>query len=107
MPKLAKPPPTPQFGQLGPLFSGRQNDVLRVCQEKSTNDDNDNCNDSYDSNDGNFHDHVEKMTKKHRNIVGFQQKCTNFRDFNLVKKGPKNLGIRKPPPPHFRAMPES
>ena len=107
LPELAKPPPSPQFGQLGPLFSGRQNDVLRVCQEKSTNDDNDNCNDSYDSNDGNFHDHVEKMTKKHRNIVGFQQKCTNFRDFNLVKKGPKNLGIGKPPPPHFRAMPES
>ena len=23
-------PPTPQFGQLSPLFSGRQNDVLRV-----------------------------------------------------------------------------
>ena len=36
----------------------------------------------------------------------FQQKCTNFRDFYLVKKGPKNLGIGKPPP-HFRAMPES
>ena len=29
----------------------------------------------------------------------FQQKCTNFRDFYLVKKGPKNLGIGKPPPP--------
>ena len=28
----------------------------------------------------------------------FQQKCTNFRDFYLVKKGPKNLGIGKPPP---------
>ena len=51
------PPPTPQFGQLGPLFSGRQNDVLRVWQEKSTNDDNDNCHDNYDSNDGNFDDY--------------------------------------------------
>ena len=29
----------------------------------------------------------------------FHQKCTNFRDFYLVKKGPKNLGIGKPPPP--------
>ena len=28
----------------------------------------------------------------------FQQKCTNFRDFYLVKKGPKNSGIGKPPP---------
>ena len=66
LPKLAKnPPPTPQFGQLGPLFSGRQNDVLRVWQGKSTNDDNDNCNDNFDSNYGNFDDYDEKMTKKH------------------------------------------
>ena len=28
----------------------------------------------------------------------FQQKCTNPRDFYLVKKGPKNLGNGKPPP---------
>ena len=28
-----------------------------------------------------------------------------YRDFNLVKKGPKNSGMGKPPPP-FRAMPE-
>ena len=73
MPKLAeKKPPTPQFGQLGPLFSGRQNDVLRVCQEKSTNDDNDNCHDNYDSNDDNFDDYDEKMTKKHTNIMTSQ-----------------------------------
>ena len=44
------------------------------------------------------------MTKKHRNIVGFQQKCTNFRD--LVKKGPKNLGIGKPPPLPFGQCPK-
>ena len=29
-----------------------------------------------------------------------------YRDFNLVKKGPKNSGMGKPPPPPFRAMPE-
>ena len=58
---------------LGPLFSGRQKDVLRVWQEKSTNDGNDNCNDNYDSNDGNFDDYEEKMTKKHTNIIIFQQ----------------------------------
>ena len=28
--RISEPPPTPQFGQLGPLFSGRQNNVLRV-----------------------------------------------------------------------------
>ena len=91
-------PPTPQFGQLGTIFSGRQNGVLRVWQEKSTNDDNDNCNDNCDSNDDNFDDNDEKMTKKHTDIMTFQQKCTNLRDFYLVKKGPKNLGIGKPPP---------
>ena len=48
---------------------------------------------------------MKKLPKKHTNIMTFQQKCTNFRDFYLVKKGPKNLGIGKPP--HFRAMPES
>ena len=37
---------------------------------KSTNDGNDNCNDNYDSNDGNFD---EKITKKHTNIIIFQQ----------------------------------
>ena len=37
----------------------------------------------------------------------FQQKYTNLRDFYLVKKGPKNLGIGNPPLPPFRAMPES
>ena len=34
----------------------------------------------------------------------FQQKCTNLRDFYLVKKGPTNLGIGKPPPPPFQRM---
>ena len=63
----------PQFGQLGPFFSGRQNDVLREWQEKSTNNDSVNCNNNYDSNDGNFDDYDEKMTKKHTNIIIFQQ----------------------------------
>ena len=105
LPELA----TPQLGQLGPFFLlfARQDHVLRVWQKK-----------------------VPMMTmmiamiimivmmvilmimmykgpKKHTNIMTFQQKCTNFRDFYLVKKGPTNLGIGKPPPPHFRAMPES
>ena len=45
------------------------------------------------------------MIKKHKNIISFELKCTNFRDFYLVKKGPKNSGMGNPPPP-FRAMPE-
>ena len=46
------------------------------------------------------------MTKKHSNIMTFQQKCTNLRDFYLVKKGPKNLGIGKPPPTTFGQCPK-
>ena len=34
---------------------------------------NDYCNDNYDSNDGNFDDYEEKMTKKQTNIIIFQQ----------------------------------
>ena len=44
---------------------------------------------------------MKKLQKKHTNIMTFQQKCTNLRNFYLVKKGPKHLGIGKPPPhPH-------
>ena len=71
-------PSPPQFGQLGPLFSGRQNDVLRVWQEKSTNDDNDNCHDNYDSNDGNFDDYDEKITKKTYKYYDFSAKMYQF-----------------------------
>ena len=49
---------------------------------------------------------MKKLPKKHTNIMTFQQKCTNFRDFYLVKKGPKNLGIGKPPPPTFGQCPK-
>ena len=66
--------PAPQFGQLGPLFSGRQNDVLRVWQGKSTNDDNDNCNDNFDSNGGNFDDYDEKNDQKPYKYYDFSAK---------------------------------
>ena len=48
--------------------------------EKSSYDDNDDCNDRYDRNDCNFDDNDERMTK--------------------------NIQLKKGPPP-FRAMPES
>ena len=72
LPELPKPPlPWPQFGQLGPLFSGRQNNVLRVLQEKSTNDDNDNCHDNHDSNDGKGWLPIAKLKKIQDKIVRF------------------------------------
>ena len=42
---------------------------------------------------------MKKLPKKHTNIMNFQLKCTNFRDFYLVKKGAKKLGMGKPSPP--------
>ena len=52
--------------------------------EKSTDGGNDDCNDNHDSNDGNFDDNDEKITEKHINVMTFEQKCTNFRDFYFV-----------------------
>ena len=52
------PPPSPQFGQLGPLFSDVKNDVLRVWQKKSTDDDDDGWHDNYDG-DGDNIDEID------------------------------------------------
>ena len=49
-------PPSPQFGQLGPLFPDVKNDVSRVWQKKITGDDNDLCLVNYGRNLGNFDD---------------------------------------------------
>ena len=62
--------------------------------EKNTIDYNNGFNDNYISNDGNFDDNDDK---KHTNIISFEKICTNFRDFYLVKKVPKNLGMGNPP----------
>ena len=47
---------------------------------------------------------MTKMTNKHTNIMTFQQKCANLRNFYLVKSGMGN----SPPPPHtlFRQCPK-
>ena len=50
---------------------------------------------------------MKKMTKNLTNIMTFQQKCTNLRDFYLVKKGQKIWASVDPPHPPIRAMPES
>jgi len=42
---------------------------------------------------------MKKLPKKHTNIMTFQQKCTNFRDLYLVKKGQKIWASVNPPPP--------
>ena len=50
-------PPTPQFGQLYRLFSGRQKRRFARMAEKNTDDDNNCCHDNFDQNfgfDGNY-----------------------------------------------------
>ena len=49
---------------------------------------------------------MAKITKKHTNNMTFQQKCTNFRDYYLVKTGPINSGMGKPSPPTFGQCPK-
>ena len=44
----------------------------------STKDDDDDCNDIYDSNNGNFDDNNDKNYPKN---IQISAKCTNFRDF--------------------------
>ena len=70
LPKLGNPPhPLPPIRATWSPFSGRQIDVLRVWQKKSTIDYNNGCNDNYDSNDGNFDDNDDK---KHTHIISFE-----------------------------------
>ena len=75
--QISNPPP-PNSGNLVLFFSGRQNDVLRVWQEKSTDDDNDNYHDNYDSNDGNFDDYDKKNDKKTYRYYDFLAKIYQF-----------------------------
>ena len=67
--------------------------------ENISDDDNDGCNDNYDGNDGNFDDNDDKNYQKNIHIKSFGQKFTTFRDYYMVKKGPKNSGKAPPPPP--------
>ena len=63
--QLNPPLPSPQFGQLGHLFSG----CFARMTVKSTIDYNNGCNDHSNSTDGNFYDNDDK---KHTNIISFE-----------------------------------
>ena len=62
--QITSPPPSPQFGQLVPLFLDVKNDVLACITEPSTDDYDNDVSDNYDHNFGTFDDLVLKMTKK-------------------------------------------
>ena len=72
MHKLAR---TPHFGQLGPLFFGGQNDILRAWHKQvHTDDNNDDCNDNYDSNGGNFYENDDKNDQQTYKYYDFSAK---------------------------------
>ena len=62
--QISSPPPSPQFGQLGPPFSDVKNNVLRVWQKKKTDDVDDGWNDNYDGDDDNVDEIDEKNYQK-------------------------------------------
>ena len=74
--------------------------------EKSTNDDDANWNDNYDTDISNFDDNGEQNEQKNI-IIRFLTEWY-FKGYDFVKKVPKIWArVRPPPPPLFRAMPEN
>ena len=61
--------------------------------EKRTDDDNDDCNDNYDSNDGNFDDSAKKIPKTYKSF-DFSAKMYQFQGVLLGEEGAKKLGHR-------------
>ena len=57
-------PPIPQFGQLGPLFFGRQKRRIARMTEKSIDDDDDGWNHDYDGDDDNIDEIDDKNDQK-------------------------------------------
>ena len=101
MPELPLPPPSPQFGQLVPLFLDVKNDVLARITEPSNDDYDNGVSDNCDQNFGTFDDFGVKNDQKvsHNMIL-----MSKYKGQHGGKKGQK---IRaRPPPPFFRAMPE-
>ena len=52
--RITSPPPSPQFGQLVPLFLGVKNDVLARIREPSNDDYDNDVSDNCDNNFGTF-----------------------------------------------------
>ena len=100
MPESPKPPPWPQFGQLGPFFSDVKNDVLARITEQSKDDYDNDVSDNCDRNFGTFDDFGVKNDQdvSHNMIL-----MSKYKGDNMVEKRVKNSG--KAPPP-FWAMPE-
>ena len=95
MPKLPLPPPSPQFGQLVPLFLDVKNDVFARITEPS-NDDYDNyVSDDCDHNFGTFDDFGVKNDQKVSHNMILKSKYKGQHGGKRVKK----FGQGPPPPP--------
>ena len=94
-------PPSPQFGQLVPLFLDVKNDVLARITERSKDDYDNDVSDNCDHNFGTFDDFGVKNDQKVSNNMILMSK---YKGKHGGKKGQKNRAGVSPPP--FQAMPE-
>ena len=69
-------PPSPNSGNL--VFFRTSKLFFALMTEKSDDDDNDGCNDNYDSNDWNFEDNAEKNVQKTINYYDFRVRIDQF-----------------------------
>ena len=95
------PPPSPQFGQLVPLFLDVKNDVLARITEQSKDDYDNDVSDNCDHNFGTFDDFGVKNDQKVSNNMILMSK---YKGKHGGKKGKKiRAGV---PPPLFGQCPK-
>ena len=97
LPKLPLPPPSPQFGQLVPLFLDVKNDVLARITEQSKDDYDNDVSDNCDHNFGTFDDFGVKNDQKVSNNMILMSK---YKGKHGGKKGQKIRAWVDPSPLH-------
>ena len=102
MPELPLPPPSPQFGQLVPLFLDVKNDVLARITEQSKDDYDNDVSDNCDHNFGTFDDFGVKNDQKVSNNMILMSK---YKGKHGGKKGQK-IRAWVDPPPSFGQCPK-
>ena len=95
MPELPLSPPSPQFGQLVPLFLDVKNDVLARITEPSNDDYDNGVSDNCDQNFGTFDDFGVKNDQKVSNNMILMSK---YKGKHGGKKGQKIRAWVDPPP---------
>ena len=93
--RITSPPPSPQFGQLVPLFLDVKNDVLARITERSKDDYDNDVSDNCDHNFGTFDDFGVKNDQKVSNNMILMSK---YKGKHGGKKGQKIRAWVDPPP---------